>query len=158
MPPKVKFAGGRSKHVFREAVRPIVPEEVGGRTDKMGFPVPLSRWCREAPVRDFVGDVLDASLSEEDLRFIEQAILAEGDGVSGYHRLRTRRAGQVRHRRIDRDHEIEIFNQRRGVREILKLASPPKHRGPACFVGHAFLMQAVILEGQVEQITQRLKG
>src|SRR5439155_24269491 len=39
MPPKVKFQGGRSKHIFREAVRQIVPPEVFSRTDKMGFPV-----------------------------------------------------------------------------------------------------------------------
>src|SRR5204862_3809880 len=47
MPPMVKFKGGRSKHIFREAVRPIVPADVYGRTDKMGFPVPLARWARE---------------------------------------------------------------------------------------------------------------
>jgi asparagine synthase (glutamine-hydrolysing) len=58
MPPKVKFRGGRSKHIFRQAVAPIVPAEVFARTDKMGFPVPLGRWYRENPVRDFVADSL----------------------------------------------------------------------------------------------------
>jgi len=58
MPPKIKFQGGRSKHIFREVTAPIVPPEIAGRTDKMGFPVPLSEWCRRGPVRDFVHDVL----------------------------------------------------------------------------------------------------
>jgi asparagine synthase (glutamine-hydrolysing) len=58
MPPKIKFQGGRSKHIFREVIGPIVPLEISGRTDKMGFPVPLSEWCRAGPVRDFVCDVL----------------------------------------------------------------------------------------------------
>jgi asparagine synthase (glutamine-hydrolysing) len=58
MPPKIKFQGGRSKHIFREVIAPIVPREIAGRTDKMGFPVPLSEWCRTPPVRDFVRDVL----------------------------------------------------------------------------------------------------
>ncbi|MDP1571610.1 MAG: asparagine synthase (glutamine-hydrolyzing) [Vicinamibacterales bacterium] len=58
MPPMVKFKGGRSKHVFREVVAGIVPDEIYKRTDKMGFPVPLNRWYREEPVRGFVRDVL----------------------------------------------------------------------------------------------------
>lgn len=58
MPPKVKYKGGRSKHIFREAVRQVIPAEIYARTDKMGFPVPLNRWVREKPVRDFVREVL----------------------------------------------------------------------------------------------------
>lgn len=58
MPPMVKFRGGRSKHVFREVVRHVVPNEVLARRDKMGFPVPLSEWCREGPVREFARDTL----------------------------------------------------------------------------------------------------
>jgi asparagine synthase (glutamine-hydrolysing) len=58
MPPMVKFKGGRSKHVFREVVSSLVPREIYNRRDKMGFPVPLSRWYHEEPVRGFVRDVL----------------------------------------------------------------------------------------------------
>ena len=58
MPPKIKFKGGRSKHIFREVIATIVPREIAGRTDKMGFPVPLSEWCRSGVVREFVHDVL----------------------------------------------------------------------------------------------------
>jgi len=58
MPPKVKFKGGRSKHIFRDVVQPIVPAEVSARADKMGFPVPLTDWARRGPVHDFVFDTL----------------------------------------------------------------------------------------------------
>jgi asparagine synthase (glutamine-hydrolysing) len=58
MPPMVKFKGGRSKHVFREVVSDLVPREIYDRRDKMGFPVPLSRWYHEEPVRGFMRDVL----------------------------------------------------------------------------------------------------
>lgn len=58
MPPMVKFKGGRSKHVFREVVSGLVPRQIYDRRDKMGFPVPLSRWYHEEPVRGFVRDVL----------------------------------------------------------------------------------------------------
>jgi asparagine synthase (glutamine-hydrolysing) len=58
MPPKVKFQGGRSKHIFRDVIAPIVPPEISGRVDKMGFPVPLSEWCRSGVVHEFVHDVL----------------------------------------------------------------------------------------------------
>jgi asparagine synthase (glutamine-hydrolysing) len=58
MPPKVKFNGGRSKHIFRNVVRHIVPPEISARKDKMGFPVPLTPWLRSGPVREFVRDTL----------------------------------------------------------------------------------------------------
>jgi asparagine synthase (glutamine-hydrolysing) len=58
MPPMIKFKGGRSKHVFREVVRGLVPPEVHARQDKMGFPVPLSDWYHAGPVREFVRETL----------------------------------------------------------------------------------------------------
>ena len=58
MPPMVKYKGGRSKHVFRQVVRHIVPPEVYNRTDKMGFPVPLNEWYRQGVVREFVRGTL----------------------------------------------------------------------------------------------------
>lgn len=57
MPPVMRFAGGRSKHVLREAVGNLVPAAVLARQDKMGFPVPLNKWA-SGPVRDFLCDVL----------------------------------------------------------------------------------------------------
>ncbi len=58
MPPKVKFEGGRSKHIFRKVVSPLLPKGIVERQDKMGFPVPLSEWYQREPVRGFVRDTL----------------------------------------------------------------------------------------------------
>jgi asparagine synthase (glutamine-hydrolysing) len=54
----VKFKDGSMKHLLRTAMRDVLPESVAGRTDKMGFPVPLSEWLADrGEVRDFVLDV-----------------------------------------------------------------------------------------------------
>ncbi len=63
MPPMVKYNGGRSKHIFRQAIRHIVPAPILERTDKMGFPVPLTEWFRKGPVRDYVRDMLQGETS-----------------------------------------------------------------------------------------------
>jgi asparagine synthase (glutamine-hydrolysing) len=57
MPPTVRFHGGDTKRVFREAVRRLLPPAVQERKDKMGFPVPLNEWVR-GPLREFVADHL----------------------------------------------------------------------------------------------------
>ena len=58
MPPKIKFEGGRSKHIFRKVASHLLPKEVAERKDKMGFPVPLTEWYQREPVRSFVRDTL----------------------------------------------------------------------------------------------------
>jgi len=57
IPPNIKFAGGRMKHLFKEAVRNTVPTEIFERKDKMGFPTPLAHWTKGV-ARDFVCDIL----------------------------------------------------------------------------------------------------
>jgi len=57
IPPNIKFAGGRMKHLFKEAVRHTVPPAIFERKDKMGFPTPLTQWTRGA-AREFVRDTL----------------------------------------------------------------------------------------------------
>lgn len=57
VPPDIKFKNGRLKHLFRRAVRNLVPEPIVQRRDKMGFPVPLSKWLK-GPLREYVGDIL----------------------------------------------------------------------------------------------------
>jgi asparagine synthase (glutamine-hydrolysing) len=65
MPPKIKYEGGRSKHIFRKVVQHVTPQAILERKDKMGFPVPLSEWYREGPVRDFVHDTLMGQRARE---------------------------------------------------------------------------------------------
>lgn len=57
LPVKTKFAGGRLKHILREAVRETIPVEIQERKDKLGFPVPLSAWFA-GPLRDWLHDTL----------------------------------------------------------------------------------------------------
>jgi asparagine synthase (glutamine-hydrolysing) len=57
IPPNIKFAGGRMKHVFKQAVQQHVPPEIFARKDKMGFPTPLTQWTR-GEAKDFVRDTL----------------------------------------------------------------------------------------------------
>jgi asparagine synthase (glutamine-hydrolysing) len=64
MPPMIKYKGGRSKHIFRQAVKPVLPAEVYDRTDKMGFPMPLTEWLREGPVHDFVRETLQGGAAK----------------------------------------------------------------------------------------------
>jgi len=56
-PVSIKFREGRTKHLFRGAVRSVVPKSVLERTDKMGFPVPLNMWMKNELGR-FVRDAL----------------------------------------------------------------------------------------------------
>jgi asparagine synthase (glutamine-hydrolysing) len=65
MPPKIKYKGGRSKHIFRKVVEHIVPREISLRKDKMGFPVPLDEWYKRGPVRNFVSDILLSSTARQ---------------------------------------------------------------------------------------------
>jgi asparagine synthase (glutamine-hydrolysing) len=80
MPPTVRFKGGDTKRVFREAVRHLLPEVVFNRSDKMGFPVPLVEWSR-GPLRDFLGDILLGSCARQrgiyQTKSIENLILHE---------------------------------------------------------------------------------
>lgn len=64
MPPAMRFRGGDSKRIFREAVQGLIPAPVYQRRDKMGFPVPLTEWLR-GPARDFVHDVLLSQRARE---------------------------------------------------------------------------------------------
>ncbi|MEC7394276.1 MAG: asparagine synthase (glutamine-hydrolyzing), partial [Verrucomicrobiota bacterium] len=41
IPPKLKFQGGRTKHLLKLAVKNLLPEKILNRKDKMGFPVPI---------------------------------------------------------------------------------------------------------------------
>jgi cation diffusion facilitator family transporter len=54
-------------------------------------------WIAASILWSSLGDVLDVSLTEAEVKQVEQAILAERDAIHGFHRLRTRRSGQSRH-------------------------------------------------------------
>jgi asparagine synthase (glutamine-hydrolysing) len=76
IPADVKFKHGHMKHAFKRATAKTVPRQVLDRTDKMGFPVPLSEWMAGG-AREFVTDVLcsDAAKGRE---LIDNAKVLEG--------------------------------------------------------------------------------
>ncbi len=60
MPADVKFKDGTMKHVFKNALGPLLPPEIMNRTDKMGFPTPVNEWIK-GDARDFIFDTLSSS-------------------------------------------------------------------------------------------------
>jgi asparagine synthase (glutamine-hydrolysing) len=83
IPADVKFKHGDMKHVFKRATRNIVPKQVLDRTDKMGFPVPLTEWMG-GEARGFVTDVLSSeAASGRDLINNRKALA----GLDGEHRF-----------------------------------------------------------------------
>ena len=54
-------------------------------------------WIAGSILWGSLADVLDASLTEEEIKAVEDAIMADEAAIRGYHRLRTRRSGQSRH-------------------------------------------------------------
>jgi len=55
--PKLKFKNGKTKAIFIDTVKNILPHEITNRKDKMGFPVPLTEWFK-GPLKDYVKDIL----------------------------------------------------------------------------------------------------
>lgn len=65
IPSPMKFQGGKTKYILKQAIRNLIPKQVLNRKDKMGFPVPLNEWMRSGVVRDFVHDTLLSRASRE---------------------------------------------------------------------------------------------
>lgn len=61
IPSNIKFMGGDLKHVLKVSVKEVLPESIRGRTDKMGFPVPLQLWLAgHSGVQTFIKDLLSS--------------------------------------------------------------------------------------------------
>src|SRR5690606_25441407 len=56
LPSRVKLANGEGKYILKEALRPLLPEQVLFRK-KMGFAVPLDVWFRGS-LRQHIADVV----------------------------------------------------------------------------------------------------
>ncbi|ATF15956.1 asparagine synthase (glutamine-hydrolyzing) [Brevibacillus sp. HB1.4B] len=57
IPPAIKFKGGQPKYLFKKVIKNHIPDEVFNRKDKMGFPVPLNLWYKDA-LLPFVREIL----------------------------------------------------------------------------------------------------
>lgn len=86
MPPRIKFRGGRSKHVFRKAVAGRIPQAILQRKDKMGFPVPLKEWMSAGPVREFVIETLTSRRSRERGLFNPEELVGLADREAAFGR------------------------------------------------------------------------
>ena len=75
IPSNIKFRNGELKHLLKKATGSLLPEKVANRTDKMGFPVPLTEWMR-GPARAFVHDVLGCSAAR-DRAFVDNAAVLD---------------------------------------------------------------------------------
>lgn len=75
IPSNIKFKNGAGKHILRSVVKDRIPRVVLDRTDKMGFPVPLSDWFQK-DAREFVRDVL-SSRSARDRDFVNNRMVVE---------------------------------------------------------------------------------
>lgn len=64
IPSNIKFKDGTMKQVFKNAVRPMLPEVIVERKDKMGFPTPLAEWINGG-AREFVHDVLSSDKARQ---------------------------------------------------------------------------------------------
>jgi asparagine synthase (glutamine-hydrolysing) len=60
MPSNVKFKDGEMKHIFRKSVERWLPRAIVERTDKMGFPTPLTEWVK-GEAQDFITDLFSSA-------------------------------------------------------------------------------------------------
>jgi asparagine synthase (glutamine-hydrolysing) len=83
IPADVKFKDGEMKHAFKRSLGSVVPGQILDRTDKMGFPVPLSEWLADG-ARDFVTDILSSRAASSRELIDNRRVL---DGLEGEQRF-----------------------------------------------------------------------
>ncbi len=59
IPSDIKFKDGEMKYIFKQAIKPFLPQALNTRQDKMGFPTPVIEWFN-GEVRDFVLDTFSS--------------------------------------------------------------------------------------------------
>ncbi|OGV35024.1 MAG: asparagine synthase (glutamine-hydrolyzing) [Lentisphaerae bacterium GWF2_45_14] len=52
---------GETKHIFREAMKGVIPEVLRKRQDKVGFSTPEDEWFRRPEFRNMIEDILSSS-------------------------------------------------------------------------------------------------
>jgi len=78
MPADIKFKGGQLKHFIKKTFDADLPQELMGRRDKMGFPVPLKEWF-SGELRDFVTDIFQTQKNRARPYFNTDVILKNFD-------------------------------------------------------------------------------
>lgn len=84
IPPGLKLRNGSTKHIFKQAMRGVLPDQIIDRP-KQGFAIPLSHWFRN-DLNGFVRDLLLSPTSRARKIFnpdyIEKLMLLQGQGRS----------------------------------------------------------------------------
>ncbi len=78
IPADIKFSGGRMKHFLKTTFKENLPDELLGRRDKMGFPVPLKEWFG-GELKDLVQDIFSSQTARHRPYMNSGAILANLD-------------------------------------------------------------------------------
>jgi asparagine synthase (glutamine-hydrolysing) len=60
MPSGTKLLDGKTKVMFKEAMRDVLPEMIKNRKDKMGFEAPVSDFFRDVKVKKFCTDIINS--------------------------------------------------------------------------------------------------
>jgi asparagine synthase (glutamine-hydrolysing) len=58
LPDNFKLRDGKTKYIFREAIKDLVPTEIYNRHDKVGFEAPEERWLKNDKVWKFISKLL----------------------------------------------------------------------------------------------------
>ena len=74
MPADVKFKDGTLKMALVNAMQHELPESVANRTNKMGFPVPLTEWAKNE-LKDFIVGIFDTPRARTRPYFNHDAIM-----------------------------------------------------------------------------------
>jgi asparagine synthase (glutamine-hydrolysing) len=85
IPADVKFKGGRMKHLLKLAYDQHLPQEISGRRDKMGFPVPLKEWF-SGELRDLIQDTFRSRNARERPFMNAEAVLANFESAGRFSR------------------------------------------------------------------------
>jgi asparagine synthase (glutamine-hydrolysing) len=85
IPADIKFQGGRLKRLLVATFSDRLPPQIARRTDKMGFPTPLTEWAK-GPAREFIGDVLSSQAALGRDVIDNRAVLASLDGEAAFGR------------------------------------------------------------------------
>jgi asparagine synthase (glutamine-hydrolysing) len=85
VPSNIKFEGGKLKKLLKDSLGHHLPRRVLDRTDKMGFPVPLTEWL-QGDIRDFVHDVFTSQKARERELVDNLLVLGKVQGEAKYGR------------------------------------------------------------------------
>lgn len=65
IPSNIKFENGTLKNLIKTTFRSVIPKKILDRKDKMGFPVPLSKWMKSGKTFEYIHDIFSSKKAKE---------------------------------------------------------------------------------------------